>query len=97
MFIYGIGSSVIDYVMSDIPIYSQIVNFDILINHEPNLSHMHLILTLNFVMHNSALEEKSNNQKHLIFDKNKDDIFVKHLKNELNVLLNNDNIEKTIL
>jgi hypothetical protein len=49
--IHGLGSSVVDYVISDIPIYNQIVNFDLLDDHEPDSDHRPLTLTLNFSMH----------------------------------------------
>jgi hypothetical protein len=91
--IHGLGSSVIDYVIYDIPIYNQIVNFDILNDHEPDSDHRPLTLTLNFVMHKIPIEENYDNQKHLIFDKNKVDLFLKDLNNELNLLSNKDNIE----
>ena len=44
-------------------------------------------------MHNSSIEENSNNQKHLIFDKNKAIFFLNDLKDEFNLLLNNNNNE----
>jgi hypothetical protein len=61
--IHGLGNSVVDYVIFDILIYNQIVNFDILNDHEPDSDHRPLILTLNFVMHKNPIEEKSNNEK----------------------------------
>jgi hypothetical protein len=39
------------------------------------------------------IEENFDNQKHLIFNKNKVDIFLKDLNNELNLLSIKDNIE----
>jgi hypothetical protein len=64
--IHGIGSSVMDYVISDIPIYNQIVNFDLLNDHEPNSDHRPLTLTLNFVMHKIPIEENFDNQRHFL-------------------------------
>jgi hypothetical protein len=55
--IHGLGSNVIDYVISNIPIYNQIVNFDILNDHDPNLDHRPLTLTLNFVIQNPHRRE----------------------------------------
>jgi hypothetical protein len=52
-----------------------------------------LTLTLNFVIHKSPIKENYDNQKHLIFDKNKVDLFLKDLNNELNLLPIKDNIE----
>ena len=54
--IHGLGSSVVDYVISDIPLYNEIINFDILINHELDSDHRPLIITLNFSMHNNPIE-----------------------------------------
>ena len=51
-YIHGLGSSVIDYVISNIPIYNQVVNF---------------------AMHKGSIEEHSDNQRHLLFDKQKFD------------------------
>ena len=42
-----------------------------------------LILTLNFVMHNSLLQKKITNQNNFNFNKNKVDIFLKDLKNKI--------------
>jgi hypothetical protein len=69
--IHCLGSSVIDYTISHIPISPQIVTFDLLNDHEPDFDHGPLTLTLNFSMHMSAIEENYNNQRHLLFDKNK--------------------------
>jgi hypothetical protein len=55
--IHGLGSSVMDYVISDIPVSNQIVNFDLLNDHEPNSDHRPLTLTLNFSMHKIPIEE----------------------------------------
>jgi hypothetical protein len=32
--IHGLDNNVVDYVISDIPVYNQIVNFDLLNDHE---------------------------------------------------------------
>jgi hypothetical protein len=44
-------------------------------------------------MHKIPIEENYDNQKHLIFNKSKIDIFLKDLNNELNILSNKNNIE----
>jgi hypothetical protein len=54
--IHGMGSSLVDYVISYIPIYNQIVNFDLLDDHEPDSDHKSLTLTLNFSMHKISIE-----------------------------------------
>jgi hypothetical protein len=88
-----LGSSVVDYVISDIPIYNQIVNFDHLDDHEPDFDHRPLTLTLNFSMHKISVEEHSNNQRHLTFYKQKFNLFLKDLINGLKLILYQNNIE----
>jgi hypothetical protein len=60
--IHGMGSSVVNYVILDIPVYNQIVNFDLLDKNEPNYDHRPLTLTLNFSMHKSSIYDHSDNQ-----------------------------------
>jgi hypothetical protein len=83
--IHGLDSSFVGYVISDVLISNQIVTFDLLNNHEPDYDHRPLTLTLNFSMHRSAIEENSNNQRHLLFEKSKVDLFLKDLNSELHV------------
>jgi hypothetical protein len=90
--IHGLGSSVLDYVIYDIPISNQITTFDLLNDHEPDSDHKHLTLNLKFSMHRSAIEENSDNQRNLCFDKSKVDIFLKDLNSKLNLLTYKDNI-----
>jgi hypothetical protein len=71
--IHRLYSSVLDYVISDIPISNQIVTFDLLNDHEPDFDHKPLTLTLNFSFHKITIEENSNNQRKLFFDKIKVD------------------------
>jgi hypothetical protein len=75
-YIEGLGSSVVNYVISDIPVSSQITNFDLLNDHEPDSDHKPLVLALKFSMHRSTIEENSDNQRNLCFDKSKVDIFL---------------------
>ena len=91
--IHGIGSSVVDYVISDITIYNKLIAFNIFNDHEPDSDHRPLIITLNISMHSDLKEENYHCQKYLIFDKNKDDIFLHDLKNELFPLFSMENIE----
>ena len=91
--IYGLGSSVVDYVISDIPLYNEIINLDILNDQEPNSDHRPLIVTLNFVMHRDPIEYNPYNQKNLIFDRNKNDLFLNELKANLLPLSSIDNID----
>jgi hypothetical protein len=44
-------------------------------------------------MHMSTIEENSNNQRQLLFDKSKVDIFLNDLNSELHLLTYKDNIE----
>jgi hypothetical protein len=93
--IHGLGSCVVDYVISYIPIYNQIVKFELLDDHEPDSDHRPLtqIPTLNFLMHKISVEEYSNNQRHLLFDKQKVDLLLKDLKNDLKCISYQNNIE----
>jgi hypothetical protein len=92
--IHGLGSSVVDYVISDILISNQIVTFDLLNDHEPDFDHRPLTLTLNFAMHRSAIEDNFDNKRKLRFNKNKVDLFLKDLNSELHLLTYKDNIEE---
>lgn len=78
--ILGLGSSVVDYDISDLPLYNEIINFDILKDHEPDSDHRPLIITLNLVMHKDPIENNPYSQKNLIFDRNKNNLFLKELK-----------------
>ncbi len=91
--IHGLGSSVVDYVISDLPLYNEMINFDILNDHEPDSDHRLLLITLNFAMHRVPMENNTYNQKNLIFDKNKKDLFLNELKTNLPPLSSIDNIE----
>lgn len=48
---------------------------------------------MNLVMHKTSIEENNDNQRHLLFDKSKVDIFLKHLNSELNFLSYKNNFE----
>ena len=74
--IHGLGSNVVDYVISDVPLYNKLIDFNIFKDHEPKYDHRPLIITLNIVMHSDPEEENYHFQMYLIFDKNKDDIFL---------------------
>jgi hypothetical protein len=73
-------------------ISNQIVNFELLNDHEPEFDHISLTLTLKFAIHKRAIEENSNNQRKLLFDKSNVDIFLKDLNSELHLLTYKDNI-----
>jgi exonuclease III len=92
--IHGLGSSVVDYVISDIPVSNQITFFDLLNDHELDSDHKPLNLTLKFSMHRSTIEENYDNQRNLHFDKSKVDIFLKGLDSKLKLLTYKDNIEE---
>ena len=74
-------------------LYNEIINVDILNDHEPDSNHRPLIVTLNFVMYRDPIEDKPYSQKNLIFDRNKNDIFLNELKINLLPLSSIDNIE----
>jgi hypothetical protein len=92
--IQGICSSVVDYVISDIPVSNQIATFDLLNDHELDSDNKPLTLTLNFSMHRSAIEENFDNQRNFLFDKSKVGISLKDLNSKLNLLTYKDNIEE---
>jgi hypothetical protein len=90
--IHGLGSSVVDYVISDISVSNQITTFDLLNDHEPD--HKPLTLSLKFSMHRSTIEWNYDNKRNLCFDKSKVDIFLKDLNSKLKILTYKDNIEE---
>ena len=90
--IHGLGSSVVDDEISDIPVSNQITTFDLLNDHEPD--HKPLTLSLKFSMHRSTIEWNYDNQRNLCFDKSKVDIFLKDLNSKLKLLTYKDNIEE---
>jgi hypothetical protein len=93
-YMHGLGNSVLDYVISHIPVSNQITTFDLLNDHEPDSNHKPLTLTLKFSMHRSIIEENFDNQRNFLFDKSKVDIFLKDLNSKLNLLTYKDNIEE---
>jgi len=84
---------VVDYVILDLPLYNEIKNIDILNDHEPDSDNRPLLITLNFVMHRDPIEDNPYNQKKLIFDGNKKDLFLNELKTNLFPLSSIDDIE----
>jgi hypothetical protein len=91
--IHGLGSSVVDYVISDILVSNQITTFDLLNDHELDSDHKPLTLTPKFSMHRSTIEENYDNQRNFHFGKSKFDIFLKDLNSKLKLLPYKDNIE----
>ena len=83
----------VDYVISDIPLYNEIINFDILDDHEPDSDQRPLLITLSFVMHRDPIEDNPYRKKNLIFDRNKNDLFLNELKTNLLPLSSIDNID----
>jgi hypothetical protein len=69
------------------------LNFDILKDNGFEFDHKPLTLILNIVMHKSPIKENNGNQRHLFFDKNKAELFLKHLNNELNIISYKNNIQ----
>ena len=61
--IHGLGSSVVEYAISNVPLYNEIINFDILNYHEPNSDHRPLTVTLNFVMNRDPIEDNPHSKK----------------------------------
>ena len=74
---HWLGTRMVDYIISNIPLYNEIINFDILNDHEFDSDYRPLIVTLNFFMNRDPLEDNPHSQKKLIFDTNKQDFFFK--------------------
>ena len=91
--IHGLGSNVVDYVISDLPLYNEIINFDILDDNKPDYDHRPLLITLNFFMHRDPIEDNPYSQKNLIFDRNEKDLFLNELKTYFLPLSSIDNID----
>ena len=66
---------------------------DVLNDHELDSDHKPLIVTLNCAINRDAIEDSPYNQKNLIFDRNKKDLFINELKINLLPLSSTDNIE----
>ena len=92
-YIHEIGCSVVAYVISDIPLYNEIINLDILNDCEPDSDHRPLIVTLDFITNRDPIEDNPHSHKNLIFDRNKNDLFLNELKIHLLHLSSIDNIE----
>jgi hypothetical protein len=88
------GSSVIDSVLSDIPVSNQITTFDLFNDHEPDFDHKRLTLNLKFSMHGSIIEENSDSQRKFHFDKSKVEFLLKDLNSKLNDITCKYNIEE---
>ena len=91
--LHGISSSVLDYVIYDIPLYKKLINFDILNEHELDSNHRPLIVTLNFFTHRDPIEDNSRGQKNLIFDRIKINLFLNELKINFHHLSSINHIE----
>jgi hypothetical protein len=92
--IHGLRSSFVYCVIYDILVSKQTTTFDLLNDHEPDYDHKPLTLTLNSAMHKSAIEDNYDNQRPLLFEKSKFDLFLKDLNSKLHLLTYKDNIEK---
>ena len=66
--IHGLGSSVVDYVVSDISLYNDIINLDVINDHEIDSDHKPLMVTLNCDIHSDPIEDNHYNQNNLIFE-----------------------------
>ena len=62
-------------------------------DHEPDSDHRPLIITLNFGMHRDPIKHNPYSQKNLIFDRNKNELFLNDLKINFLLLSSIDNIE----
>jgi hypothetical protein len=92
--IHRLETGVIDYVISHIPVYKQIVTFNILNDHEPNSDHRLLTIFLkkNHVQ-KSHWRELCWSKALDYWKKKKYSRFLKNLNNELNILSNKNNTD----
>ena len=58
-------------------------NLEILNEHELDWDHRPLNITLNLAIHSDLVDENPHRNKHLIFDRNKIDLFLDELKEDL--------------
>lgn len=91
--IHGLGSSVVDYVISNILVYNQIVNFYLLNDHESGSNHIPLTLTINFIMQKNPLKITLVTKGIFFLTKKIYDLFLKDLNTELNRLSYKNNID----
>ena len=89
----GLGSSVIDYVISDTHVLNCIVKLNILNDHKHDYNHRPLSLTLKLGIHINQVQKNGEIQKHIHFNKSKNDLFLQDLKRNLGYLKYNDNID----
>jgi len=73
----GLMVVIMDYVIYNTIVSNQIVNFDLLNDHEFDYDQIPSYLTLNFGTHTSHMQENYDSQRNLLFDKSKKNLFLK--------------------
>ena len=91
---YGLGYSVVDYVISDTHALNCITSFDILSFYWFDSDQKPLYLTLNLSIHLRKMQEACEIQRHTHFDQSYTDLFLKDIKRELSPLTYNNNIDQ---
>lgn len=91
---HGLGSNVMDYVISDIHFLKHITNFELLNGYNHDCDQRPLSLSLNLVTHTTHMQEKNERQSHIHFDRSKGDLFLRDLERNLGSLTYNNNIDK---
>lgn len=91
---HGLGSSVLDYAISNTHVLNHITNFELLDDYEFDSDQRTLSLTLNLVIHTSHMQETIESQRRTHFDRSNIDLFLKDLERDLGSLTYNNNIDQ---
>jgi len=91
---HGVGSSVMDYAISDTHVLNRIRKFELLNRYEPGSDYKPLSLSLNIVMHTTHMEETHGSKRNIRFNTSNVDIFLRDLEMDLGSLTYNNNIDQ---
>ena len=91
---HALGSSVVDYAISDILVLNHITNFELLNGFEPDSDHRPMSLSLNLAMHTTHMQENNERKIHIHFDRSKNDMFLRDLEMDLGTMNYNNNIDQ---
>lgn len=91
---HGLGSNVMDYVISEIHVLNHVTNFELLNMYELDSDHRPLSLRLNLSMRTTHMQENSESKSHIHFNKSNVDLFLRSLERNLGSLTYNNNINQ---
>jgi len=93
---HGLGSTIMDYAISDIHVLNHITNFELLNGYESNFDsdHRSLSLSINLAMHTTHMQENKERKNHIHFDRSKANLFLRDLERNLGSLTYNNNIDQ---